>query len=335
MRLLTKILLGLLAVVIIGQFLPYTFISIQGNSMEPTIPDGSVQIIYETNNVDVGDIIVFESQESDGQLIIHRISGSTEDGFITIGDNNERTDQRTGEPPVTKDNIRGEAVVISDQPIYIPYIGSLSEFVRINMIESILLVLGAGGLNLLYSEFIHNKKQMGVLTQNDIVFPIFIAVFLGLTVVILIGATTISAPITYTTSESVAQQQYVVQVSDQSPRETLSLEVRDELGVELYTSSYDVIDTNRTEDTIELTVAVPPQDEPGTINGTIRVYRFPPILPESWLQSLLLISPLLPAVISSASVLVPIYGLYLIVGTPYERVRKPRHPIAKKIYKRL
>lgn len=335
MRFTTKLLLGLLLIILLGQFLPYTFISVQGDSMDPTIPDGSIQIIYETNNVDVGDIIVFQSQQGANQVIIHRIDSEQPGGFVTIGDNNERTDQRTGEPLVTRDNIRGKALVVQDQPFYVPYVGSLVQFTRTNTVESLLLLLGAFGVNLLYNELIKSKKQMGVLTQNDLVFPIALSIFLVLTVVILVGASTIAVPMTYTTSETTAQQQYVIHTEDPDPTEVISLDVTDERGVELYTSSYNIIETDTKDGAADIMVAVPPQDESGAITGYVRVYRFPPILPTPWLQYLLTISPLIPAVMSSASVLFPIYGLYLALGNPYERVSKPRNRLLRKIYNKL
>lgn len=335
MRFSTKLLLGILLVIIFGQFTPYTFIPIQGDSMNPTIPDGSLQLIYETNTAEVDDIIVFQSQQAGEQVIIHRILEEEEGGFITIGDNNERTDQRTGEPLVQNQNIIGQAVEIQGQPIYIPFVGSLILFVSTNLIESLLLLLGAFGVHALYNEWVHDKKERGVLTYNDIIFPIFLAVFLVLTVVILVGASTVTVPMTYTTSDTTAQQQYVIHVDEQNPTETISLDINDGLGVEIYSSSYDIIETNTNQTTAELTVVVPPQDKPGSVNGYVRVYRFPPILPAPWLQYLVTISPLIPALMSSASVLGPLYGLYLLIGNPYDRVPKPRNRIAKKIYERL
>lgn len=335
MRFTTKLLLGLLLIVLLGQFLPYTFVSVQGDSMDPTIPDGSLQLMEETNNAEVGDIIVFESQQASGQIIIHRIDSVQQDGFVTLGDNNKRTDQETGEPLVQKQDIHGQAVVVAEQPIYIPYMGSLAQFVQTRFFESMLLLLGALALNLMYKQLIANKKQQGILTQNDIVFPIFFAVFLVLTVVILVGASTISAPMTYTSSDAAAQQQYIVHVDDPDPTETITIEIEDKLGVELYTSSYEITNVDSQKDPTEITVIVPPQDTPGAINGYVKVYRFPPILPESWLQYLITISPLIPAVMSSASVLVPLYTIYMVLGDPYQRVAKPRNRVVKRIYEYL
>jgi signal peptidase I len=304
--------------------------------MDPTIPDGSLQVIYQTNeDVSEGQIIVFQSQQAGGNLIIHRVQSREPGGLITIGDNNQRTDQRTGEPLVQKEQIRGVAVTIQDQPIYIPYVGSLVQFGQTNTIEVLLILLGFMGTYGLYQEMIASKKQQGILTQNDIVFPIFAGVFVVLTVVILLGATTVAVPMTYTSADSAAQQQYVVSIDDPNPEEVITIDVKDKLGTEVYSSSYNIIDTNTDSDSARLTVSLPPRDEPGGISGYVRIYRFPPILPESWLQALITISPLIPAVLSSASVLVPLYGLYLIFGTPYERVAKPRNRLIKKIYERL
>lgn len=336
MKTTNKLLLGILLVVLLTQLLPFTFLSVQGDSMDPTIPDGSLQVVYQTNeDISEGQIIVFQSQQAGTNLIIHRVQSREPGGLVTIGDNNQRTDQQTGEPLVQKEQIRGVAVTVQDQPIYIPYAGSLIQFGQTNFIETFLLSLGFMGIYALYKEMIESKKQQGILTQNDIVFPIFAGVFVVLTVVILSGATTVAAPMTYTSSDSAAQQQYVISIDDPNPEEVITIDVQDKLGVEVYSSSYNIVDTETNEDGVRLTVSLPPRDEPGGISGYVRIYRFPPILPESWLQALITISPLIPAVLSSASVLVPLYVVYLIFGSPYERVAKPRNRLIKKIYERL
>lgn len=331
MRTTSTIILVLL--VFIGfQFIPLSVISVTGDSMHPTIPDGSLQLMHETNVAEENDIVIFQSQQAGDKMVIHRVESVQPGGLVTLGDNNEITDQAAGEPLVTPENVSGVAVTIKDQPIYVPYIGSVFQFINIYTIESILILLGGFGVYTFYREIVITKKQLGVLTQNDIVFPIFVTIFLGLAIVILIGGSTLSAPITYTTSDTAAQQQYVISVGEENPTERITFKTADTRGVETYVSSYEIIEINTSGEEKEILVGLPTRDSPGVESGYIQIYKFPPILPQSWLQSLTTISPLLPAVISSATLLTPLYLIFFIFGGPYQRVTKPRNRLVRKLY---
>lgn len=58
-----------------------------GSSMEPLIRDGKDNIVLKkpSGKIRVGDIVFYK--RSNGKLVLHRIIGKDEDGFILRGDN--------------------------------------------------------------------------------------------------------------------------------------------------------------------------------------------------------------------------------------------------------
>ena len=97
-----------------------SFILVSGQSMHPTILDGSLVIAKQSLPYQVGDIIAFYSQENKIN-IVHRIIEITgNDSFITKGDNNNKPDPGA----YTNEDIFGEVVFAT------PYVGSLLELLR-------------------------------------------------------------------------------------------------------------------------------------------------------------------------------------------------------------
>ena len=94
---------------------------VEGQSMYPTILPGSLVITKTAPTYEIGDIVSFTLKEENIQrIVVHRIVGETEEGFIIQGDNNPRKDP--GFP--TMDDIRGEVIFAT------PYIGELFELLR-------------------------------------------------------------------------------------------------------------------------------------------------------------------------------------------------------------
>lgn len=81
------------------------FIS-EGNSMLPTIGEFGIIRYTQQPKYHVGDIIIFYT---DDEYIVHRIIQTTDTGFITQGDNNDKTDQeKFNYNTVTPSNILGQ-----------------------------------------------------------------------------------------------------------------------------------------------------------------------------------------------------------------------------------
>ncbi|QWB95561.1 S26 family signal peptidase [Mycoplasmatota bacterium] len=61
-------------------------------------------------NIDIGDVIVYQGQTSNGSkiLIVHRVVDQVNEGFITQGDNESQTDQSGIQDYITADNLVGK-----------------------------------------------------------------------------------------------------------------------------------------------------------------------------------------------------------------------------------
>lgn len=106
---------------------PYSLATVDSDSMEPEIKSVSDIIIIDTSNQnpEVGQVITYHSSNID-RPVTHRVVDTTENGYITKGDNNILTDQETGEPPVRNSNIQGTVVEFSSEVLIIPKLGHLS-----------------------------------------------------------------------------------------------------------------------------------------------------------------------------------------------------------------
>ena len=109
-------------------------------SMEPEIKTGSVVFsTLKNQEIDIDDIIVFQSPDNPEVNVIHRVVEKEEDGYITKGDNNDNQDDWT----VFEDNIKGEVIFT------IPYVGYVIDFLKTPLgfgliigIPAILLIIG-------------------------------------------------------------------------------------------------------------------------------------------------------------------------------------------------
>ena len=90
-----------------GLATPTPVVAVFSNSMVPTFYRGDMMIVYGEKNIEVGDVVVFDSLDKK-YPIIHRIVEIRDGGIITKGDNNPSTDEgKWGVIPM--DNIHGKA----------------------------------------------------------------------------------------------------------------------------------------------------------------------------------------------------------------------------------
>jgi signal peptidase len=126
------VLLGILALLIglglyqwnantlVGNSLPMPFgfgtSVVLSGSMEPQLHVNDLTIIKASQDVDVGDIIVYQDE---AELIIHRVIEVDGDTVITKGDANDISD-----PPISKSSIKGIMV------LSVPYLGGLVRLLK-------------------------------------------------------------------------------------------------------------------------------------------------------------------------------------------------------------
>ena len=124
--LLAIVLVSLLVGVVLDQ--PVLLSYVETGSMAPTMDPGDGFIAVPaalSGGIDSGDVIVFDAQEIEGGgLTTHRVVGSTEQGYITQGDANQFADQDGDEPPVQDAQIVATAVMVGDEVVVIPQLGT-------------------------------------------------------------------------------------------------------------------------------------------------------------------------------------------------------------------
>ena len=76
-----------------------------GDSMLPELKPWDMVFFVKTNNIQVGDIIIFEN--SKGIDVIHRVIKIRDDRYITKGDSNQWYDWNEN---VTQNDIRGKMI---------------------------------------------------------------------------------------------------------------------------------------------------------------------------------------------------------------------------------
>jgi len=67
-----------------------SYIIVSGRSMEPTLQDGDLAFLWVAKSYAAGDLVAFrvpEGEPAEGAVVIHRIVGEAQDGFVVQGDN--------------------------------------------------------------------------------------------------------------------------------------------------------------------------------------------------------------------------------------------------------
>lgn len=96
----------------------YGVANVLSGSMEPTFSKGTLLLVKETEDIQVGDIVVYQSGQ---ELIVHRVIELEENSqiIVTQGDANNVAD-----PPFEKSQIRG--VVIG----WVPFLGNVVSILK-------------------------------------------------------------------------------------------------------------------------------------------------------------------------------------------------------------
>ena len=106
----------------------YDYFLVQGGSMLPTIKPNQKAKIIKTNDVKIGDIIVFRSamqvkDKKSIRRIIHRVVKIDKDNIITKGDNRIICDF-----PITHKEILGKVIKVGNKRIDTRYYDSINPF---------------------------------------------------------------------------------------------------------------------------------------------------------------------------------------------------------------
>lgn len=118
----------------------YGLANVLSGSMEPTFSKGALLVVKQTDDPQVGDIVVYQDP---GELVVHRIIAIDGDTVVTRGDANNAAD-----PPFNRNEIKG--VVIA----HIPMLGSVAEALK-TPVASVAIIICA----ILLVEFSFRKQR--------------------------------------------------------------------------------------------------------------------------------------------------------------------------------
>ena len=115
---------------ILGNQLPmpfgYGMANVLSGSMEPTFSKGTLLLVKDTQDVQEGDIVVYQSRD---ELIVHRIISLSGDEVITQGDANNVADE-----PFDRSQIKGKVIG------WIPLLGNVAALLKKPIAVIIILI---------------------------------------------------------------------------------------------------------------------------------------------------------------------------------------------------
>lgn len=194
------IITGLLIAAALGGVLtrkPFLLTAIRSGSMYPTLKQGDAVIIRrvaENTKLKPGDIIVFRSEggslASQGWIMHRIVARDPESGYITKGDNNEKTDQETGgAPPIKQEWVVSRALTVGGSPVKIPLVGYLPIWLERLQRHPMLLPGIAVTLALIVAldEFMGKKKKRNRRLEEQLLY-----FFSGLTLAVILAGSTLA-----------------------------------------------------------------------------------------------------------------------------------------------
>lgn len=106
----------------LGLKTPTPMAAITSGSMWPVLKQGDLIFIQGIKDKDlkIGDVVVYRNQINN-TFTIHRIAKLENDFITTKGDANFQED-----PPVRYEDIVGRALTMSNKPLRLPYLGSIT-----------------------------------------------------------------------------------------------------------------------------------------------------------------------------------------------------------------
>lgn len=131
-------------------FLGYKPLVVLSGSMEPTYKVGSIIYYEERNDIEKGDVIVFENSNS--SFVTHRVKEVEGNQFVTKGDANESEDPEK----VDIQSVKGKVINMS-----IPLLGYYVQYVNTNIWLVTIIVF------ILVSEFLMSNIKAKADKKND------------------------------------------------------------------------------------------------------------------------------------------------------------------------
>lgn len=315
-----------LALVVIGGLLllvlpsaPVQLSYVYSDSMEPTISEGNGYVVVPAGDVEVGDVIVFESALRE-EYVTHRVVTVTDEGYVTQGDNNPSTDQAAGHPVVTEADVVGSALTIAGTTVSIPgfawLVGIVSTYWPIGVL---VLLLGGGVLE-------RNPRSRDLVRIRDLMGPLVISVVLASAVALVYSAPTYSMSMVAVASETTDGG--IVPVGESAIR-TIEVATAPAFTYQFVEGNgVAIVDVIAQGEAAAVDVEVPPQQTAGGYTAAVTTYYYPAVLPYGVISALHAIHPLAAGLASIVTIVAPLYVLHWLVvdgAAPLEGRSRSRH----------
>lgn len=134
--------------------------AVLSGSMEPTMPVGSLAVVFPQSTYTAGDIITVRGEKNPKETVTHRIidirqQPNEQNLYVLKGDANEEQDREA----IPENRVVGKVLV------HLPYLGRMISFAQTQ--QGFILMIVVPATILLYSELVAMKKEVGkILTKK-------------------------------------------------------------------------------------------------------------------------------------------------------------------------
>jgi len=316
---------------------------VSSDSMSPTIDTNEGYVLVPADTVHPGDVITFYSDER-ATYVTHRATQVTPDGIVTKGDGNPSTDQASGYPLVQPSDVSGKLLTVGGSLVVIPFLGAV-----LGAIASYwYLVAGALAVYVLTnsSGSDRHRTRQNVLRSREIVLPVLVLVFVSSVLFVSMGA--IEQTEVYTVTEKPTPIPSKLTVGE-SQTESISLQMTKSRfthvvtaadGMEIVritTESGTAVDSQSsagatgwlpwqsTKPSIQtVETRIPAQEITGPHATSIRMHPYPAVLPGDIITLLHEIHPLVAAVTTVLTGILPLYLAYWLLVDSTTPLRSSR-----------
>jgi signal peptidase len=282
---------------------------VTSDSMAPTLEPTDGYFAVHPLDVTTGDIVVYWSSIR-GEYVTHRVVDETANGYVTKGDNSDRTDQATGYPPVPRSAVVGEVLTVGGSPVVLPGLGAVVPMIqRYRIVVFGLLLLAAAAL-LVRVRRGWNTTRPGrtVLRVRDVVEPLLIVGVVTFVAVTPLGAA--SYQLTYVATPD-GGGEYTIPVGETVTRNISVDAQRSPVTTRVIRAEgMTILDSERNGSSTDLTVSIPPPEATGSQSMAVNVYPYPAVLPRPVLEDLHEVHPVLANAASTAALFGAIWLLY-------------------------
>lgn len=324
---------------------------VSSDSMSPTIETNEGYVLVPSGTVQAGDIVTFYSDER-ATYVTHRATQVTPDGIVTKGDGNPTPDQASGYPLVQQGDVSGKVLTLGGNPVVIPFLGTVLKTIA----SYWYLVVGGLGVYVLANGMRTERRRTRehVLRSREIVIPVTVLVIVAGVVFVSLGAVQQTAVYTVTDQPSTAP---LTLTAGESATESISLELTKSPFTHVVTETEGMSIVNATaepprdtgdetfaETTVgwlpgvpfetsaqRVTARIPAQETVGPHATSIRMHPYPRVLPGAVITLIHGIHPLVAAVTTVLTSILPLYVLYWLFVDSTVPLRRGRSRLDQKL----